>query len=44
VADYTGDDIDESTTGHCIAEANRLTEDVLAWRKTYRPALVPKGK
>ena len=28
VADYTGDDIDESTTANCIAEAGRLLEEV----------------
>ncbi|MEP7311506.1 MAG: hypothetical protein ABI859_02895 [Pseudomonadota bacterium] len=38
VADYTGDDIDESMTGHCIAEARRLVDDVLAWRKVH-PAI-----
>lgn len=41
VADYTGDDIDESTTEHCIEEATRLLDDVLAWRQTNRPALIP---
>jgi len=41
VADYTGDDIDHSTADNCIVEAQRLIDDVLAWRKVHRPALVP---
>lgn len=41
VADYTGDDIDDSTAENCIDEAKRLIEDVLAWRKTNRPVLLP---
>jgi hypothetical protein len=44
VADYTGDDIDESTTLHCIAEAERLIDDVAAWRRSNRPHLVPQKK
>jgi len=44
VADYTGDDIDDSTAEHCIEEAEGLIEDVLAWRKLNRHALVPKKK
>ena len=42
VADYTGDDIDVSTAEHCAAEARRLIEDVLAWRKANLPALLLK--
>ena len=44
VADYTGDDIDETTTLHCIAEAERLIDDVAAWRRSNRPHLVPQKK
>ena len=44
VADYTGTDIDESTAEHCISEAGRLIEEVLAWRETHRPELVPKDQ
>jgi hypothetical protein len=44
VSDYTGDDIDESATGHCIAEASRLIEEVVAWRKDRGPVLLPKDK
>jgi hypothetical protein len=42
VADYTGDEIDQSTAEHCIAEAKRLLDDVIDWRSTNRPSLVPK--
>ena len=41
VSDYTGDDVDDSTAENCIAEAKRLVEEVLAWRKVHRPNLVP---
>ncbi len=40
IADYTGDEIDESTTEHCIGEATRLIDDVFAWRKAHRPELL----
>jgi uncharacterized protein (UPF0332 family) len=36
VADYTGDDVDESTAEHCIAEAEQLVADVIAWRASNR--------
>jgi uncharacterized protein (UPF0332 family) len=41
VADYTGDDVDESTAEHCIAQAEQLVDDVMAWRKSQRPELDP---
>lgn len=41
VADYTGDDVDESTAEACITEAKRLVADVVAWRKAHRPELIP---
>lgn len=44
VADYTGDDIDASTAEHCIAEAEKLIDDVVVWRKSKRPELVPRKK
>ena len=44
VADYTGDDIDDSTAEHCIAEAKKLVDEVLAWRNIHRQTLVPKKK
>lgn len=44
VADYTGDDVDISMAENCIAEAKRLIDDVLAWRKSSRPELVQKKK
>lgn len=45
LADYTGDDIDESTAELCIAEGRRLLDDVLAWRRANRPELTsdPEG-
>lgn len=44
VADYTGDLVDESTAEHCIAEADALIKDVVAWRKSNRPKLAPRSK
>ena len=44
VADYTGDDVDDSMAENCITEAQRLIADVLVWRKAHRRALVPKKK
>jgi uncharacterized protein (UPF0332 family) len=44
VADYTGDDVDDSTAGNCIREAKQLVDDVLAWRKTHRPDLILETK
>ena len=44
VAHYSGDDIDDSTAEHCITEAERLLQDLLAWRKAHRPALIPNDK
>lgn len=40
VSDYTGEDIDDSTAEHCIAEAERLLEEVKLWLATHRPQLV----
>jgi len=42
--DYTGDDVDDSTSENCIAEAERLIGEVMAWRAANRPELVPKSK
>jgi hypothetical protein len=39
IADYTGDDVDESTLGHCITEARCLLFDVQAWIKRHHPEL-----
>ena len=41
VADYTGDDVDDSTAANCIAEANRFVDDVFEWRKTNKADLIP---
>ncbi len=38
--DYTGEDIDDSSVEHCIAEADRLLQDVLVWLKANRPQLI----
>jgi hypothetical protein len=44
-ANYTGDDVDDSTAENCIAEAKRrLIGEVMAWRAANRPKLVPKSK
>jgi hypothetical protein len=40
LSDYTGEDIDDSSTEHCIAEADRLLLDVTAWLKVHRPQLI----
>jgi uncharacterized protein (UPF0332 family) len=44
VADYTGDDVDESTAEHCIAQAEQLVVDVMAWRTSKRSDLDPDKK
>jgi hypothetical protein len=40
LSDYTGEDIDDSSAEHCIAEAERLLQDVTVWLKTHRPQLM----
>ena len=40
LADYTGDDIDDSTAEHCIEAAEQLLKDVKAWLKLNRPELM----
>ena len=40
VADYSGDDIDESTAEHCIMEAEKLIANVISWRAAHRPSLI----
>ena len=43
ISDYTGDDLDDSSVEHCIAEAERLLQDVAGWLKANRPHLtIPK--
>lgn len=39
LSDYTGEDIDDSSVGHCIAEADQLLRDVIAWLAANRPEL-----
>ena len=43
VADYTGDDVDESSVRACVEHAKGLLDHVLEWRRKHRPELVPKG-
>lgn len=40
VSDYTGEDIDDSSAEHCIAEADRLLKDVAVWLSRNRPRLL----
>jgi hypothetical protein len=40
LSDYTGDDIDDSSAENCIAEAEQLLRDIVAWLKAHRPQLV----
>ena len=40
LADYTGDDIDDTTAEHCIEAAEQLLKDVKAWLKLNRPELM----
>lgn len=39
VADYTGEDMDDSSVAHCRAEAERLLGDVRTWLRANRPDL-----
>ena len=40
LSDYTGEDIDDSSAEHCIAEADRLLHEVTAWLTAHRPQLI----
>jgi hypothetical protein len=40
LSDYTGEDIDDSSAEHCIAEADRLLQEVTAWLTANRPQLI----
>ncbi len=40
LSDYTGDDIDDSSVAHCIAEAEQLLQDVTAWLNAHRTQLM----
>ncbi len=40
VADYTGEDVDDSSARHCAKEAEHLLTDVTTWLKTNRPGLM----
>jgi hypothetical protein len=40
LSDYTGEDIDDSSAEHCIAEGDRLLQEVIAWLTAHRPQLI----
>ena len=40
LSDYTGEDIDDSSVEHCIAEADRLLQEVTAWLTAHRSQLI----
>lgn len=40
LADYTGEDIDDSSVKHCITEGDQLLHDVMAWLKAHQPQLL----
>lgn len=40
VADYSGDAVPESTVEQCIVSARELRDEVRAWLKRHRPALL----
>lgn len=40
LSDYTGDDLDDSSVEHCIAEAEQLLQDVMGWLNAYQPRLL----
>ena len=40
LSDYTGDDIDDSSVEHCIAEAEQLLKDVTGWLNAQQPQLL----
>ena len=40
LSDYTGEDIDDSSAEHRIAEADRLLQEVTAWLTAHRPQLI----
>jgi hypothetical protein len=43
LADYTGEDIDDSSAENCRLEAERLLHDVTSWLTDNRPALGGSG-
>ena len=43
VADYAGEDIEESSVIACVTQARELLEHVLAYRHDRFPELEPKG-
>lgn len=43
LSDYTGTDIDEGSVNACIAEAEKLLDELVAWLARVRPDLHAKG-
>jgi hypothetical protein len=41
IADYTGDDIDDSSVANCIEEAEQLLDDLEKWRTSHQPNTFP---
>jgi hypothetical protein len=39
LSDYTGEDVDDSSVGHCIEQASRLVDEVKAWIAANKPEL-----
>jgi hypothetical protein len=44
VADYAGEDVEESSVIACATQARELLEHVLAYRRDLFPELEPKGR
>jgi hypothetical protein len=44
IANYTGDDIDDSSVAHCIEEAERLVDDLDQWRESHQPNPLPTNQ
>ena len=40
LSDYTGEDIDDTSAEQCIAEAERLLQDVTGWLMAHAPQLL----
>jgi len=40
LSDYTGEDLSDSSVGHCIVEAGQLLHDVTVWLDGNRPQLM----
>lgn len=43
LSDYTGEDIDDSSVEHCIAESDLLLADFRSWLEVHQPDLLIAG-